>query len=189
MAGTASQAPVAAQATIRPGQAAMDFVNGHGALSDSPASSSAPPPPVAKKGKGKKAVDPSETGKLLAAKINQLELDAAGDKEQEAEIGRYKSFFFTPEMLCAFTEIWLWCALRIWPSKEFKDLTFPGLFPLAISIFVYISQPRVLVSHLWQLEATRADRGAFGTVSIQSARLRKLLGTYLASFTAWNPRF
>lgn len=108
MAGTASQAPVASQATTRPGQAAMDFINGHGALPDSPASSSAPPPPAAKKGKGKKAVDPNETGKLLAAKINQLELDAAGDKEQEAEIGRYKSFFVNPEMLCASREIWLW---------------------------------------------------------------------------------
>lgn len=107
MAGTASQAPVAAQVTTRPGQTAMDFINGHGTLPDSPASSSAPPPPAAKKGKGKKTVDPNETGKLLAAKINQLELDAAGDKEQEAEIGGYKSSFVAPEMLCASREIWL----------------------------------------------------------------------------------
>lgn len=107
MAGTASQAPVAAQSTTRPGQAAMDFINGHGALPDSPASSSAPPPPAAKKGKGKKAVDPNETGKLLAAKINQLELDAAGDKEQEAEIGGYIFFSVTPVMLCASRNIWL----------------------------------------------------------------------------------
>ena len=43
----------------------------------------------AKKGaKNKKAADPNETGKLLAAKINQLELDAAGEKDQEAEIGQ-----------------------------------------------------------------------------------------------------
>ncbi len=49
----------------------------------------APAAPATKKGKGKKAADPNETGKLLAAKINQLELDAAGDKEQEAEIGWY----------------------------------------------------------------------------------------------------
>lgn len=104
MAGTASQPPVAAQATTRPGQSAMDFINGHGTLPDSPASSSAPPP-AAKKGKGKKAVDPNETGKLLAAKINQLELDAAGDKEQEAEIGGYKSFLVASEMLCASREI------------------------------------------------------------------------------------
>lgn len=92
MAGTASQASVAAQASTRPGQAAMDFINGHGTLPDSSAPSSAPAPPATKKGKGKKAVDPNETGKLLAAKINQLELDAAGDKEQEAEIGGYNSF-------------------------------------------------------------------------------------------------
>lgn len=42
---------------------------------------------AAKKGKGKKATDPNETSKLLAAKISQLELDAAGEKDQEAEIG------------------------------------------------------------------------------------------------------
>ena len=40
-----------------------------------------------KKAKTKKGVDPNETGKLLAAKINQLELDAAGEKDQEQEIG------------------------------------------------------------------------------------------------------
>lgn len=102
MAGTASQAHVAAHATTR-----MEFTCGHGPVPDSPASSPAPPPPAAKKGKGKKAVDPNETGKLLAAKINQLELDAAGDKEQEAEIGGYKSFFVAPEMPCASREIWL----------------------------------------------------------------------------------
>ena len=42
-----------------------------------------------KKAKAKKATDPSETGKLLAAKINQLELDAAGEKDQEQEIGMH----------------------------------------------------------------------------------------------------
>ena len=41
----------------------------------------------AKKGKGKKATDPNEASKLIAAKISQLELDAAGEKDQEAEIG------------------------------------------------------------------------------------------------------
>lgn len=42
---------------------------------------------MAKKNKGKKTADPSETSKLLAAKISQLEQDAAGEKDQEAEIG------------------------------------------------------------------------------------------------------
>jgi hypothetical protein len=46
----------------------------------------APAPP--KKGKGKKATDPSEQQKQIQAKIAQLELDAAGDREQEAEIER-----------------------------------------------------------------------------------------------------
>lgn len=50
-----------------------------------------PPPPApapAKKGKGKKAADPSEQQKQIQAKIAQLELDQAGDKEQELEIER-----------------------------------------------------------------------------------------------------
>ena len=42
----------------------------------------------AKKTKGKKNADSNDTGKLLAAKINQLEIDAAGEKDQEAEIER-----------------------------------------------------------------------------------------------------
>ncbi|KAG5207984.1 Alpha-taxilin [Trichophyton interdigitale] len=46
------------------------------------------PTAIAKKGKGKKHADPGETSKLLAAKISQLEQDAAGEKDQEAEIER-----------------------------------------------------------------------------------------------------
>jgi hypothetical protein len=42
---------------------------------------------MSKKAKGKKMADPNETSKLLAAKISQLEQDAAGEKDQEAEIG------------------------------------------------------------------------------------------------------
>ena len=42
---------------------------------------------MSKKNKGKKATDPNETSKLLAAKISQLEQDAAGEKDQEMEIG------------------------------------------------------------------------------------------------------
>lgn len=41
-----------------------------------------------KKSKTRKAADPSETEKLLAAKISQLEHDAAGEKDQEQEIGK-----------------------------------------------------------------------------------------------------
>lgn len=48
----------------------------------------AAPPAPAKKSKGKKNADSNDTGKLLAAKINQLEIDAAGEKDQEAEIER-----------------------------------------------------------------------------------------------------
>jgi len=46
---------------------------------------------AAKKGKQKKATDPNEASNLIQAKISQLELDAAGDKEQEAEIGWFCS--------------------------------------------------------------------------------------------------
>lgn len=45
-------------------------------------------PAAPKKGKGKKAADPSEQQKQIQAKIAQLELDAAGDREQELEIER-----------------------------------------------------------------------------------------------------
>lgn len=54
-------------------------------------------PPIApsnKKAKTKKAADPNETSKLLAAKISQLESDAAGEKDQEAEIGKWQNFFW-----------------------------------------------------------------------------------------------
>ena len=52
------------------------------------------PPPAApttttKKAKAKKEkMGPDETSKLLAAKISQLEQDAAGEKDQEVEIGQ-----------------------------------------------------------------------------------------------------
>ncbi|OTA67305.1 hypothetical protein K449DRAFT_213384 [Hypoxylon sp. EC38] len=43
---------------------------------------------AAKKGKGKKALDSNEASKLVAARISQLEVDTAAEKEQEAEIDR-----------------------------------------------------------------------------------------------------
>ena len=93
MAGQASQAPTA-PASSRPSPGAnnnpsSDYINGHGTLPDAPAPSAAPAASTGKKGKSKKTTDPNETGKLLAAKINQLELDAAGEKDQDAEIGGY----------------------------------------------------------------------------------------------------
>ncbi|KAI2621785.1 myosin-like coiled-coil protein-domain-containing protein [Hypoxylon sp. NC1633] len=42
----------------------------------------------AKKGKGKKTLDSNEASKLVAARISQLEVDTAAEKEQEAEIDR-----------------------------------------------------------------------------------------------------
>jgi hypothetical protein len=49
---------------------------------------------AAKKGKQKKVPDNSEASKLIAAKISQLELDAAGEKDQEAEIGQFDPILF-----------------------------------------------------------------------------------------------
>ena len=99
MAGVATQPPPSHPSSRTSpganGNTALNYINGHGALPNSPISNVAPAAPAAKKGKGKKAADPNETGKLLAAKINQLELDAAGDKEQEAEIGGYFLLKFT----------------------------------------------------------------------------------------------
>jgi hypothetical protein len=54
----------------------------------------APAPPASapgKKGKQKKAPEPNEASKLIAQRISQLELDAAGEKDQEAEIGAFST--------------------------------------------------------------------------------------------------
>lgn len=71
--------------------AASNLTNGHGVVQDPmlpPASALA----SQKKGKGKKEkIGADETSKLLAAKISQLEQDAAGEKDQEAEIGTWIS--------------------------------------------------------------------------------------------------
>ncbi len=107
MAGPGSQAPnpstTSRSSSAANNAQALDYINGHGNLPDAPASNTAPAPTTstAKKGKGKKAADPNETGKLLAAKINQLELDAAGEKDQEAEIGGYSSAHASKENVLA----------------------------------------------------------------------------------------
>lgn len=73
------------------GNANLDYINGHGTLPESPASSGPPPPATTKKGKPptnqKPQDDQKKTEKLLAARINELEQNTKGDKEQEAEIG------------------------------------------------------------------------------------------------------
>lgn len=47
------------------------------------------PPALGKKAKGKKAIDSTEASRLLQARISQLEQDAAGEKDQELEIGMF----------------------------------------------------------------------------------------------------
>lgn len=49
--------------------------------------------PVAnKKAKGKRGMDSTEASRLLQARISQLEQDAAGEKDQEMEIGACKIY-------------------------------------------------------------------------------------------------
>ena len=95
MAAVVSQPPTgpnsSRSSSVMNGHAAVDYINGHGALPDSPASGSTPTStPVAsvsKKTKAKKPVDDIEKAKLVAARLNQLELGAAEEKDQELEIG------------------------------------------------------------------------------------------------------
>jgi hypothetical protein len=66
--------------------ALSNLTNGH--ATHEPMLPAAAAPASQKKGKGKKEkIGADETSKLLAAKISQLEQDAAGEKDQEAEIG------------------------------------------------------------------------------------------------------
>ncbi|KAI9843223.1 MAG: hypothetical protein M1838_002719 [Thelocarpon superellum] len=58
------------------------------ALTDAPVLSAPHPSSTGKKAKSKRPTDPNETSKLLAAKISQLEIDKASEKDQEVEIER-----------------------------------------------------------------------------------------------------
>ena len=88
MAVVAQQYP-SASANIRssPVQVAQPSRNPSVPAQSSTMSAPQPAGPPPKKGKGKKNADPNDASKQIAAKIAQLEQDAAGDKEQEAEIG------------------------------------------------------------------------------------------------------
>lgn len=62
-------------------------MNGHTDSSDFLPPPAAPAPNTKKPKAKKEKMGPDETSKLLAAKISQLEQDAAGEKDQEIEIG------------------------------------------------------------------------------------------------------
>ena len=109
MAGQVSQASAAAARSAPAANPSLDYINGHSSLPDAPnstnavnnptsAATAAAPTATKKAMKGKKAADPNETGKLLAAKINQLELDAVEEKDQELEIGPFCAF----SLFCSF---------------------------------------------------------------------------------------
>ncbi|KAG8533126.1 uncharacterized protein KY384_001909 [Bacidia gigantensis] len=95
MAGRGSQAAPSSQHA----NANHDTSPAQDSLPDMPANIPATVPPTNKKGKNKKQTDANEVGKALAAKINQLELDAAGEKDQELEIGGFSSSIDTRESI------------------------------------------------------------------------------------------
>lgn len=87
----ASTAPLAPRANVPIGHAHDDApaINGNHVHND-PRPPPAPPAagtPSKKDRKAKKALDSNEASKLVAQRISQLEHDAAGEKDQEAEIG------------------------------------------------------------------------------------------------------
>ena len=99
MAGRGSQAAINSSHNVTASNPGNDHVNGHGALADVPAAAPAQSTQTNKKSKNKKAPDANEVGKALAAKISQLELDAAGEKDQELEIGGFSSSVGTRESI------------------------------------------------------------------------------------------
>lgn len=88
-------APLAPRANSSPGTGTpiddAPATNGNHLVSNEPRPPPAPPsaaPPNKKDRKAKKALDSTEASKLVAQRISQLEHDAAGEKDQEAEIER-----------------------------------------------------------------------------------------------------
>lgn len=87
MATVAHQYPTSTPAQARAAPRSMDTSRSPSASTSASMAPAQPAPPLAKKAKAKKSADPSEQQKQIQAKIAQLEQDAAGDKEQELEIG------------------------------------------------------------------------------------------------------
>ncbi|KAK4191648.1 alpha-taxilin [Podospora australis] len=86
--------PIANGTPSQPAAATEAGATTNGHVSHNHENRPAPAPPVAavgaagKKGKQKKTPEPNEASKLIAQRISQLEHDAAGEKDQEAEIER-----------------------------------------------------------------------------------------------------
>lgn len=99
MSTSLTEAPAASTASPRPATPLTNgagsppapdpaLANGHAAHNHETRPAPAPPTTMGgKKGKQKKAAEPNESAKLIAARISQLEMDEAGEKDQEAEIG------------------------------------------------------------------------------------------------------
>ena len=95
MAAVASQPPTgpssSRSSSVVNGHAAIEYINGHGTLPDSPASGPVPAPgpagPATKKAKSKKPVDDNEKAQLVTARLNQLEMGKKEEKDEQLEIG------------------------------------------------------------------------------------------------------
>ena len=99
MAGRGSQAPLTSSHNAPGNNPRLDHVNGHRVSTDASAATPNQSAQTSKKSKSKKAPDANEVEKALAAKISQLELDAAGEKDQELEIGGFSSSVGTRESI------------------------------------------------------------------------------------------
>lgn len=87
-ANSATPAPLASN-PVTNGTAPTDHYHHH---DHRPAPTPASVANSSKKVKNKKAMDSSEASKLVAARISQLEVDNAAEKEQQEEIGMLHAF-------------------------------------------------------------------------------------------------
>lgn len=106
MVGATTQPPTTStssrSSSVVNGNHTHEYPNDHGELPDPPGANGTPVPAMSKKSKSKKAVDPNENQKLVAARLKQLERDQAAVMNQDAEI---RGYYFLPELQTAISEI------------------------------------------------------------------------------------
>ena len=106
MVGATTQPPTTStssrSSSVVNGNHTHEYPNDHGELPDPPGANGTPAPATSKKGKSKKAVDPNENQKLVAARLKQLERDQAAVVNQDAEIRGYN---FLPRLQAAMKKV------------------------------------------------------------------------------------
>ena len=106
MVGATTQPPTTStssrSSSVVNGNHTHEYPNDHGELPDPPGANGTPVPAMSKKSKSKKAVDPNENQKLVAARLKQLERDQAAVMNQDAEI---RGYYFLPELQTAISEV------------------------------------------------------------------------------------